>query len=290
MSIVIPNKEYYNIFNNTNYDTKYAVETGCQFICMNYSYIDNNMDVYATKFQKTSFIPKPEEIRVSGIISDDITLSVNNDKLKPKTKKENTTCPIKPIDTNNQDMDDDVDGNDVYFKDEKSKTGGTIFSTKCPKEGWKPVKKSLSLVLNEADKKKTDFRYDKVNLSVGSDLDGNQYVNWKPKLCSATSQDSKIDNQYLLSPTCHNPNMYRGEVGIKVHKNDEHKVPFKLGTRIGNYRWTHPSLCQLTSSKDVNNGTYCMLSSSKCPKDWRNKDDNEIILENNWKLCCRNFD
>ena len=42
--------------------------------------------------------------------------------------------------------------------------------------------------------------------------------------------------------------------------------------------------------KDVNNGTYCMLSSSKCPKDWRNKDDNEIILENNWKLCCRNFD
>ena len=49
------------------------------------------------------------------------------------------------------------------------------------------------------DKDNNNFNYGKINLSAGTDNDGNEYYNWNSLCCSA-KVDNKIDNQYVLAP------------------------------------------------------------------------------------------
>ena len=54
LTIVVPHIE--GDFLNTNYNTLPAIEYGCQFICMEFQYIDNKMDSYITRFKEKSLI------------------------------------------------------------------------------------------------------------------------------------------------------------------------------------------------------------------------------------------
>ena len=61
LTIIVPHEE--GDFFNTNYDINKAYELGCQFIAMEFQYVDSNMDAYITKFKKTSFIMKDEDLQ-----------------------------------------------------------------------------------------------------------------------------------------------------------------------------------------------------------------------------------
>jgi len=55
-TIIVPHIE--GDFWNTNYNPTLAFELGCQFVAMEFQYIDSNMDYYITKFKEKSFIMK----------------------------------------------------------------------------------------------------------------------------------------------------------------------------------------------------------------------------------------
>ena len=61
LTIVVPHKE--GDFLNTNYDTITAFETGCQFVAMEFQYIDNNMDSYITRFKEKSIVGKNQDLQ-----------------------------------------------------------------------------------------------------------------------------------------------------------------------------------------------------------------------------------
>ena len=60
-TIVVPHQE--GDFFNTNYNITKAFELGCQFVSMEYQYIDNNMDMYITKFKKSAFVMKNADLQ-----------------------------------------------------------------------------------------------------------------------------------------------------------------------------------------------------------------------------------
>lgn len=60
-TIITPHKE--GDFFNTNYNPLLAFELGCQFVSMEYQYIDGNMDYYITKFKEHALIVKDDSIR-----------------------------------------------------------------------------------------------------------------------------------------------------------------------------------------------------------------------------------
>jgi len=61
LTIVVPHKE--GDFLNTNYDTILAFETGCQFVSMEFQYINNYMDSYITRFKEKSIIGKNQDLQ-----------------------------------------------------------------------------------------------------------------------------------------------------------------------------------------------------------------------------------
>jgi hypothetical protein len=61
LTIVVPHKE--GDFLNTNYDTVVAFETGCQFVSMEFQYINNYMDSYITRFKEKSLIGKNKDLQ-----------------------------------------------------------------------------------------------------------------------------------------------------------------------------------------------------------------------------------
>ena len=61
MTIVIPHEE--GDFFNTNYSPIKALECGCQFVAMEFQYIDSNMDMYITKFKKNTMLLKTNNLR-----------------------------------------------------------------------------------------------------------------------------------------------------------------------------------------------------------------------------------
>ena len=65
LTIIIPHEE--GDFFNTNFDTTKAFELGCQFIAMEYQYIDGYMDSYITRFKNNSLILKDETLRKGGV-------------------------------------------------------------------------------------------------------------------------------------------------------------------------------------------------------------------------------
>jgi hypothetical protein len=60
-TIIVPHKE--GEFFNTNYNPELAFELGCQFVAMEFQYIDANMDYYITKFKNKSFILKNVDLQ-----------------------------------------------------------------------------------------------------------------------------------------------------------------------------------------------------------------------------------
>ena len=61
LTIIVPHEE--KDFYNTNYDSTVAFELGCQFVSMEFQYVDNNMDSYITRFKSSSFVLKDENLR-----------------------------------------------------------------------------------------------------------------------------------------------------------------------------------------------------------------------------------
>jgi len=61
MTIVVNHSE--GDFFNNNYDPTPAFELGCQFVTMEYQYIDSNMDSYITRFKNSSIILKQQDLR-----------------------------------------------------------------------------------------------------------------------------------------------------------------------------------------------------------------------------------
>jgi len=61
LTIVVPHVE--GDFFNTNYNPIKAFECGCQFVAMEYQYIDSNMDMYITKFKNKSLLLKGDKLR-----------------------------------------------------------------------------------------------------------------------------------------------------------------------------------------------------------------------------------
>ena len=60
-TIIVPHEE--GDFFNTNYNTTKAFELGCQFIAMEFQYIDSNMDYYITQFKNSSFVMKNSDLQ-----------------------------------------------------------------------------------------------------------------------------------------------------------------------------------------------------------------------------------
>jgi hypothetical protein len=71
-TIIVPHQE--GDILNTNFNPMKAIELGCQFIAMEFQYIDSNMDYYITKFQNKSFIMKDTDL-----------LAGNTNSTKPMT-------------------------------------------------------------------------------------------------------------------------------------------------------------------------------------------------------------
>ena len=61
LTIVVPHIE--GDFLNTNYNTIPAFESGCQFVAMEFQYIDNNMDSYITRFKEKSIVGKNKDLQ-----------------------------------------------------------------------------------------------------------------------------------------------------------------------------------------------------------------------------------
>jgi hypothetical protein len=61
MTIIVPHLE--GDFWTSNYNPEPFLDVGCQFIAMNYQYIDSNIDPYITLFKEYSIIAKPVELR-----------------------------------------------------------------------------------------------------------------------------------------------------------------------------------------------------------------------------------
>ena len=61
ITIVVPHME--GDFYTENYDFNEAHKAGCQFVCMNYQYVDANIDRYITKFKERCIMPKPRKLR-----------------------------------------------------------------------------------------------------------------------------------------------------------------------------------------------------------------------------------
>lgn len=60
LTIVVPNEE--GDFYSENYDPLEAFNSGCQFVSMNFQYIDYGIDRYITKFKTSSFVEKSQNI------------------------------------------------------------------------------------------------------------------------------------------------------------------------------------------------------------------------------------
>ena len=61
LTIIVPHQE--GDFWTTNYKPEPFFDSGCQFVCMNYQYIDSNIDGYITLFKNYSIVMKPQELR-----------------------------------------------------------------------------------------------------------------------------------------------------------------------------------------------------------------------------------
>ena len=83
-----------------------AFELGCQFVSMEFQYIDNNMDMYITKFKNKSMLLKHNKLRKG---------SQNNFK---NIKKNLNNVEINDEEMNDEEMNDE-EMNDEEMNDEE---------------------------------------------------------------------------------------------------------------------------------------------------------------------------
>ena len=77
LTIIVPHQE--GDFWTTNYKPEPFFDSGCQFVSMNYQYIDSNIDGYITLFKNYSIVMKPEELRSGKMaVGGDLTASSGN--------------------------------------------------------------------------------------------------------------------------------------------------------------------------------------------------------------------
>jgi len=88
LTIVVPHKE--GDFYNTNYEPTKAFELGCQFVAMEFQYIDSNMNMYITKFKNKALILKDASLQKRTTSS---SSSSKTTTTKPATTKPATTQP-----------------------------------------------------------------------------------------------------------------------------------------------------------------------------------------------------
>lgn len=91
LTIVVPHQE--GDFWNTNYNPVIAKQLGCQFIAMEFQYVDVNMDYYITLFKNRSMVMKDDELlagrtNITQPITTQVQLARNT---KPSTTKPATT-------------------------------------------------------------------------------------------------------------------------------------------------------------------------------------------------------
>jgi hypothetical protein len=282
---------------SSNYNPKYGFNTGCQFIFMNYQTVDRHMDRYMSNFMTSSFIAKPEKYRRKTTFGDSMSISQNKAIKKLKKINKGPACPEKPKE-NVEIIDLDALNSEkpIVYKNKTSNIGLCAFSTKCPikyndenKSLWKQLKSGISLVMSDKDRTDTQFDFGCVNDRAGNSPDGSQFYNWKPKICCSTDEKNDLKDLYTLSPNCFNPETYKGTVGIKIDNTYSNVVPFDKGSQDGNYTWAYPKICKINNLEQVKKGKNCLISTQKCPEGWNNKDGEDILLENNWKLCCKNL-
>ena len=275
--MVVPEE---NTLFTRQYNPNYAWDTGCQFVCMYYQKIDDNMDYYVTKFKNTSFIPKPKNLReenkpyVRKIEHNTLSKEDQNNKVL-------ANCPMEP-NSRNRNINDI--GDQIKFKNTNDNEGVCFIGNNC-NNSYKVINKSINWVVKDEDKNILPFETSNKNMNVGIDKDGNMYNDFNPQLCCSKEENIQINDKYILSPNCNNKNN-NGTVGLKVSSSDAKNTPFKIGNKDGKYKWVHPKLCKVNSNNDLKENPFCLISQNTCPKSWNTSD---IKLENNWNLCCKNM-
>jgi hypothetical protein len=88
LTIVVPHQE--GDFWNTNYNPVIAKQLGCQFIAMEYQYVDANMDYYITLFQSRSMVMKDDNLLAGRT---NITRPMTTTAQLAKTTSPATTTP-----------------------------------------------------------------------------------------------------------------------------------------------------------------------------------------------------
>ena len=90
LTMVMPSE---NSFFTKNYDPKYAWDSGCQMVFINYNTNDKNYDSYLTKFRNDSFLKKPENML--SVVSDESAPMDRLIQAAEEAEAESTTlnCP-----------------------------------------------------------------------------------------------------------------------------------------------------------------------------------------------------
>jgi hypothetical protein len=94
LTIIVPHIE--GDFYNTNYNTIKAFELGCQFIAMEYQYIDSNMDSYITRFKENSFINKSTKLQENAFTD------INKQDFENSARKDNDSDDNSENDSENE--------------------------------------------------------------------------------------------------------------------------------------------------------------------------------------------
>ena len=103
LTIIIPHKE--GDFLNTNYNPIPAFEMGCQFVAMEYQYIDTNMDYYITKFKNNSMVMKDRKLQKNyratrnTSATSNATPTATSTTIHPTSTSSNSTNPTNPTTT-----------------------------------------------------------------------------------------------------------------------------------------------------------------------------------------------
>jgi hypothetical protein len=92
LTIVVPHKE--GDFWNTNYNPVIAKELGCQFIAMEFQYVDVNMDYYITLFKSRSMVMKDDDLLTGRT---NITRPITTTAQLARTTSPATTSPATTV-------------------------------------------------------------------------------------------------------------------------------------------------------------------------------------------------
>ena len=115
LTIVVPHIE--GDFFNNNYNSTKAFELGCQFVAMEFQYIDSNMDMYITRFKNKSLLLKDDtlqKVNKKKVIT-------NSTTTRPATTRPATARPATTKFSNFEDVidnDDNDDNDDNYNNDD----------------------------------------------------------------------------------------------------------------------------------------------------------------------------